>query len=290
MGDMAISAVLPTRQRAAALRHTFPRIRALHGVDEIIVVPDGPEDPAVDLLRDEPDPRVRVEPTTPGAGSPAARNRGAHLSSGTWVLFLEDDCGFPPDYATVLRAEAEQHRADIVGAPMVRPRRGESLSEAAAQARSVQRDRRTLDEIAGFTAGPTFTPFLPAPSLVARRVFDQLAFDEGFRENAYREETDFFVRAWRAGFRCLLTPETFFWSAGRWPGGNHRGPVHDEWWRLRNNRRFLRRHGEWLRAQQLIASPALEGALFVGRRVRLLATGRVQRSPRRGIGEPWTNP
>ena len=259
-------------------------------MDEIIVVPDGPDDPALDLLRDEPEPRVRVEPVPAGTGSPAARNLGARVASGPWILFLEDDCGFPPGYAAALRAEAERHGADIAGAPMVQPRPGERLSEAVTRAKSDRAGARTLDEIAAFPHRPVFTPFLPAPSIVAPRVFDRLAFDEGFLANAYREETDFFLRARRAGFRCLLTPETFFWAAGRWPGGNHRGPLRDEWWRLRNNRRFLRRHGEWLRSQGLIAPPLLEGALFLGRRGRLLASGRVQRPPRRGIGEPWTNP
>jgi GT2 family glycosyltransferase len=290
MDGMSISVVLPTSRRAEALRHTFPLIREIRGVDEIIVVPDGPRDPAVELLRQEPDSRVRVEAVPRGAGSPAARNLGARLASGTWVLFLEDDCGFPPGYAEVLRAEAERHEADIVGGPMVEPKPGERLSEAVARAKSERAGPRTIDEIAAFPDRPLFTPFLPAPSLVDREVFDRLAFDEGFLANAYREETDFFLRARRAGFRCLLTPETFFWAAGRWPGGNHRGPLQDEWWRLRNNRRFIHRHGDWLRAQGLVASPELEAVRFVGRRIRLLASGRVQRPPRRGIGEPWTNP
>ena len=180
IGGMSISVVLPTSRRAAALRHTFPLIRRLRSVEEIIVVPDGPDDPAVGLLRHETDPRVRVEPVPVGSGSPAARNLGARVASGPWILFLEDDCGFPPGYAAALRAEAERHGADIAGAPMVQPRPGERLSEAVTRAKSDRAGARTLDEIAAFPHRPAFTPFLPAPSIVARRVFNRLAFDEGF--------------------------------------------------------------------------------------------------------------
>jgi GT2 family glycosyltransferase len=287
---MDISVVLPTSKRAPALRHTFPLLRALDGVDEIIVVPDGPGDPAVDLLQGTGDSRVRFEPVPPGSGSPAARNAGARLASGRWILFAEDDCGFPPDFAVILRSEAADHRADIAGAPMVRPLPGEHLEEVVERARRRGGGSGGLDAIAGFHAGPELTPLLPAASLVHRRVFRRLEFDEGFRGNAYREETDFFVRARRAGFRCLLTPRTYFWQAGRWPGGNHTGPVRDELWRLRNNWRFLRRHGPWLRSEGYIRSPLAEEIAFLGRRLRILAAESAQRSPRRGSGASWTKP
>jgi GT2 family glycosyltransferase len=287
---MAISVVLPTSRRAPALRHTFPLLRSLDGVDEIIVVPDGADDPAVDLLQGTGDPRVRVEPVPLGSGSPAARNAGARLASGRWILFAEDDCGFPPDFAVTLRSQAADHGVDIAGAPMVRPLPDERLEEATDRARRRLSGSGGLDAIAGFPAEPEMTPLLPAPSLVHRRVFGSVAFDEGFRGNAYREETDFFVRAVRAGFRCLLTPRTYFWQAGRWPGGNHAGPIRDEVWRVRNNWRFLRRHGPWLRSEGYIRSPLAEEIAFLGRRLRILAADPAQRSPRRGIGVFRTKP
>ncbi len=71
-----------------------------------------------------------------------------------------------------------------------------------------------LDEVAGFPPAVA-TPLLPAPALVTSDVLDALGFDEGYRGNAYRAETDFFIRATRRGFACLLTPRRFFWDEGR---------------------------------------------------------------------------
>jgi GT2 family glycosyltransferase len=115
------------------------------------------------------------------------------------------------------------------------------------------------------------TPLIPAPALVRRALALELRFDEGFRGNAYREETDFFLRATRAGARCLLTPRTYFWEPGRWAGGQQRPRAATELWTVRNNWRFLRRHGDWLAEAGHIGSPAGEQARFVGRRLRRLA-------------------
>ncbi len=56
-------------------------------------------------------------------GVAAARNTGIEAAESEWVLFGEDDCRFPTDYAAVLRREAERHGADIVERPAAAPRR-----------------------------------------------------------------------------------------------------------------------------------------------------------------------
>jgi GT2 family glycosyltransferase len=97
-------------------------------------------------------------------------------------------------------------------------------------------------------------------------VLDEVRFDEAYRGNAYREETDFFLRATYRGFRCLLTPNTYFWEPRRYPGGQPR-TLGAELWTLRNNWRFLRRHGDWLAAAGHISSPGREQLVFMLRRL-----------------------
>jgi GT2 family glycosyltransferase len=208
-----------------------------------------------------------VLPQPVNSGVTAARNRGAAAARGAWVLFLEDDCRFPADYAETLRDEALAHDAQIVGAAMVHPLPGRPVDEAIAAERALARGDGGLDGVARFPPRPIVTPLLQAPVLVRRDVFDHLRFDGGYRGNAYREETDFFLRATYAGFRCLLTPRTCFWEAGRFPGGQPRTPVRSEWWTVRNNWRFLRRHRRWLRAQGHITSPLAEQLAFLRRRL-----------------------
>ncbi len=173
---------------------------------------------------------------------------------------------------TAITAVAARTPVDVVGAPMVHlrggPHPGEpDLAAAVERARAAQAGVNGLDGVAGFPPGPVRTPLLPAPALVRRELACELRFDEGYRGNAYREETDFFLRAWRGGAACLLTPRTYFWEPERYRGGQPRS-VSGEWWTLRNNWRFLRRHGEWLVGAALVSSPVREQAAFTLRRLR----------------------
>lgn len=263
-----ISVVLPTFNRAQALRKNFPSLLALKGVAEIIVVDDGSTDDTPVVLEHWRDERLRMVRRARNAGSPAARNLGAALARGAWVLFCEDDCRFPSNYALVLREEAKGHGAEIVGAPMVHVRPGQSVQSALTAARAERRGPSGLDEVAGFPNAAITTPLLPAPVLINRSVLDELRFDEGYRGNAYREETDFFIRATQRGLTCLLTPRTYFCEEGRWPGGQSRPLALAEYWTMRNNWRFLRRHRCWLTSHAYISSPLAEQLAFVMRRLR----------------------
>jgi len=270
---VTVSAVLPTYDRAAALRATFPAALAVAGVDELLVVDDGSPTPVVDVLRGCADDRVRVLRHERNRGVTAARNTGAEHARSAWLLFLEDDCAFPSDYAQQLLDQAHRLDADVVGAPMVHPRRGEPVEQAVARSRSLGGGDGGLDGVARFPERPVETPLLQAPTLVRRSLWEALRFDEAYAGNAYREETDFFVRAARAGARCVLTPATCFWEAGRWSGGQPRHPVRAEWWTWRNNWRFLRRHEPWLVEQGLVRSAGREQLRFTGRRLRKMVTG-----------------
>ena len=265
------SVVLPTFNRLAALRANLGAVLDLTDVAEVIVVDDGSSDGTWAWLRrcqeSQRAGRLRLLRHPANRGSPAARNTGAAAARQDWVLFAEDDCRFPPDYAHVLRRDAERYHADVVGAAMLHPGPGQDVRAAAAAARAACRGDNGLDGVAGLPAGPVLTPLLPAPSLVRRGVLTELRFDPGYRGNAYREETDFFLRAARRGYRCLLTPNTYFWETDRFSGGQPRS-LAAQWWTLRNNWRFLRRHGEWLVATGVISSPLREQCAFAARRVR----------------------
>lgn len=263
MGTIAV--VLPTYNRLAALRANLDSVLGLDGVDEIVVVDDGSDDGTRTWLADRSEPRLRSLRRPVNRGSPAARNAGVAATRADWVLFCEDDCRFPPDFAVMLRADAARHGASIAAAPMVHLD-GDDVATAVARARAARTGVNGLDGVAGFPATPVRTPLLPAPALVHRSVFDHVRFDERYRGNAYREETDFFLRAAASGAGCLLTPNTYFWEAARWPGGQPRSPA-AQWWTVRNNWRFLWRHRAWLAEAGYISSPVRAQLSFVLRRL-----------------------
>jgi GT2 family glycosyltransferase len=88
--ELALSVVLPTRDRSAQLAQTLAAIadERIDGGLEVIVVDDGGGD-AVEVPAAYPHP-LHVE-TQPPRGPAAARNRGVAVARGRRVLFLGDD-------------------------------------------------------------------------------------------------------------------------------------------------------------------------------------------------------
>jgi GT2 family glycosyltransferase len=269
--------IVPTYGREAALRDTFGFLLAVEGVTEIIVVDDASPDGTAAFVESVDDPRVRLARHTQRRGAPGGRNTGIEASTGEWVVFGEDDVRMPPDYVTTLLASAAAEGADIVSAPWLHVGDG-SLDEALAAARASASDAVGLDTPSAFPPAPLRTPLLPALALISRRVLDTgLRYDEGFRGNGWREETDFFVRAARAGFVCVNTPQTFSYQVHQWGGGQRRGRLAYEWWTQRNNWRFLRRHGRWLEERGLVrGGPVVVGLRFFVSRVRVVVGGTVR--------------
>jgi hypothetical protein len=135
-----------------------------------------------------------------GERSPShARNVGAELAHGDWVLFLDADCRATPDLLERYFAEPV---ADDVGALAgeVVPSRDGQLSFAARYGAA----RSFLGQGAHLSH-----PYLPravaANLLVRRRAFEGVGgFYEGVRA---AEDTDFSWRLQRAGWRLLACPE-----------------------------------------------------------------------------------
>jgi glycosyltransferase involved in cell wall biosynthesis len=268
-----ISLVLPTYNRAEALRINLGSMLAMRDIEEVIVVDDGSTDDTLTVFSGITDNRLQVISHPVNRGVAAARNTGVDAASGDWVMFGEDDCRFPVDYATTLHAEARRHEADIVGAILVHGRAEDSeMPQIVASA--PRRERPSPEDIGVFPLTAIETPFLNALSLVRKSVFKQVRFHESFSVNGYREETDFFVQAARAGFRCILTPATYSYQLGTWDGGQHQSStLRYEYWAIRNNWLFLRRHGAWLAAHDYIPGTVRAQLQFAAARIGAVFAG-----------------
>lgn len=265
--------VLPTYNRADALRANLDSILVLRDVAGVIVVDDGSTDDTLSACAELDDERLRVISHPTNRGVATARNTGVAAAKGEWVLFGEDDCRFPADYASVLRSEAERLQADIVGAPILHAGREDAdLPRIAAAA--PRQEKPAMEDVGVFPTEAIETPFLTALVLVRRSVFEHLRFHEDYAVNGYREETDFFVQAARAGFRCVLTPATYGYQLQTWRGGQHNSStLRYEYWALRNNWSFLRRHGTWLAEHGYISGAPQAQLRFAWQRGRALAIG-----------------
>jgi len=131
----------------------------------------------------------------------------------------------------------------------------------------------TIDDHSVVPAQELETPFMPAPALINRSVFQRVQFDENYGNTGWRDETDFFIQAMRSGFRCILTPATALYQLDQWDGGSRRPRLEYEWAAIKNNWRFLSRHGRWLTDQGHIKSPTKGQLSFALSRMRLVSVG-----------------
>ncbi len=272
--DPEISVVIPTYNRAPALRLNFPHVLAIEGVGEVVVVVDGSSDETEELLAGFGDDRVRVIVHPQRRGSQAARKTGVAAAQGDWLVMLDDDCGAFPDFARVLLDAARRWAADIVAAPWLHVDPGADPREAYARARATPTARIGLTTNPGvFPDRDLETPFLPGNVMINRRVFERVSYDERLTRNAWREETSFYLDACAAGFRCVMTPDTASFQFGQWDGGQRLTQIAYEFHALRNNWRFLRRHEDDLRARGEIRSALAAELSFAYARASSLIRG-----------------
>ena len=147
-GDrLSFALVIPTHQRAdLAAQAVDSALRQTRPFDQIIVVADGTDDPAVAALSGLP-----VELTSIAkAGVAAARNAGVALAQTDWVCFLDDDDLLHPDYLSRVEDEA-------LAAPQIGAMNAEYWSFAAVAGPDDEFSASTLDECltAVRTAVPT---------------------------------------------------------------------------------------------------------------------------------------
>lgn len=90
-----VSVVVPTRDRPQLLERAIEAVLAQdYPALELIIVDDGsgPETARIIAQAKEKDPRVRTVRHETGRGAAAARNTGARLARGDYLLFEDDDC------------------------------------------------------------------------------------------------------------------------------------------------------------------------------------------------------
>jgi glycosyltransferase involved in cell wall biosynthesis len=120
MQPMRLSAIVPTHNRPAALRAclvTLQRQDADPDALEVVVVDDGSEEDMSALVAEVaasgPIPmRCERQPTS---GLNGARNRGAEVSSGEVLAFLDDDTLVSPEWASAMLAAFSGHPCAAVG-------------------------------------------------------------------------------------------------------------------------------------------------------------------------------
>jgi GT2 family glycosyltransferase len=257
-----ISIIIPTYNRISTLKQVIRSYTIQKQVREILVVDDASTDTTKEFITTlkELDNRVMSITNTRRQGSPAARNVGVKHSSGDFILFGEDDLRLAPDYTEKLLLSLKENDCSIVAGRILYPLPGETDAEVLSRTskKIVQRiDKfRIMYDASSPAPGDIEAPFIHSISLIKREVFDDVHFDEDYAGNAYREETDFYLRARRLGHRIFYSPHALCFHLPREVrklGGNmSQGIWMHKYWALKNNYRFLKKHYSYLKQERLV--------------------------------------
>jgi glycosyltransferase involved in cell wall biosynthesis len=111
---VSVSVVMPAKNAASHIREAIESVLA-QGCDvgELIIVDDGSTDDTVSIVRSLHESRIRLA-ANDGTGVSAARNLGARMAGGRWLMFLDADDRLRPDAVSTLVAAAKTARHAVV--------------------------------------------------------------------------------------------------------------------------------------------------------------------------------
>ena len=204
----AITAVIPTYRRGAALLQTLDHLEAARPPPAEILVVDQteaqPADVAAELARLEAVGRIRLLRFAPPS-IPRAMNIGLREAKSPVVLFLDDDV--VPDPGLVAAHAARHGRGPVaVCGQVLQP--GEVPDPQANRGRRARGLRADLDFRFCGTESAELRNVMAGNLSVARAAALAIGgFDEQFIGSAYRFETDFARRLVAAGGRIAFAPE-----------------------------------------------------------------------------------
>jgi glycosyltransferase involved in cell wall biosynthesis len=192
-----ISAIVPTRDRPAALARCLGALSAQTVADEleVIVVDDGSlavEEVSEVVALHRPARLIRRA----GGGPAAARNAGAQDARGAVLCFTDDDCTPHQEWAQRL-AEALERGADASAGITLSG--GGTLAEASEIVAHAPAAARSGAE--------GNLPFAPSNNLACTKtVFESIRFDESY-PTAAGEDRDWCARLIAAGYVLRLAPD-----------------------------------------------------------------------------------
>lgn len=213
----SLSILIPTYNRARALRAVLPSYLEQGNVRELIIVDDGSADNTAEVVREfQRNSRVRIFflQNKGRMGQQASRHVAIDASTSEWVMFGEDDVWLAEDYCRNLVAEAGRVGADILAGRLVTALVGEDFSHLDLDPHVNDRRGPVCDMrnfVADFDACPIGTvpvPFVHTIALIRREIFGGIGFDEWYKGGAQREETDFYLTAVERGYKVCFTPKT----------------------------------------------------------------------------------
>jgi len=210
-----IDVIIPTYNRVVALQKVIDSYLNQEQLGKIIIIDDCSTDNTEVWMKEferQTEGRIVYYRTAHKTSLPQLRNIGVSMTKNPYIFMGEDDVLLPPDHFQILLQNMEKYDADIIAGRRIYLYENESITDALIRS---NQDRgpiivRTPFEgyFERYIDRPQQVPFIHSNSLMKREVLTTIQYDPWYAGNAFREESDFYLRATDAGFLIWITPDT----------------------------------------------------------------------------------
>lgn len=214
---MNVSVVLPSFNRARLLPITIPTYFQ-EDVSEVILVDDCSSDNTAEVVKELQTrfPTLRYFRNEVNSKQPYTQNVAISKVQSEYIYFGDDDSVLYPGSIRNLLNVMREKNADIVGGRALAlffPEQIDELDEFLSHYRNrIATEANQIVDLSTLSTNFTYTvkepikvPFCHASCLCKTQVAREMQFDVNIEGNAYREETDFLIRATLAGYTIYYT-------------------------------------------------------------------------------------
>ena len=214
---MNVSVVLPSFNRARLLPITIPTYFQ-EDVSEVILVDDCSSDNTAEVVKELQTrfPTLRYFRNEVNSKQPYTQNVAISKVQSEYIYFGDDDSVLYPGSIRNLLNVMREKNADIVGGRALAlffPEQIDELDEFLSHYRNrIATEANQIVDLSTLSTNFTYTvkepirvPFCHASCLCRTQVAREMQFDVKIEGNAYREETDFLIRATLAGYTIYYT-------------------------------------------------------------------------------------
>ena len=215
---MNVSVVLPSFNRARLLPITIPTLIFQEDVSEVILVDDCSSDNTAEVVKELQTrfPTLRYFRNEVNSKQPYTQNVTISKVQSEYIYFGDDDSVLYPGSIRNLLNVMREKNADIVGGRALAlffPEQIDELDEFLSHYRNrIATEANQIVDLSTLSTNFTYTvkepirvPFCHASCLCKTQVAREMQFDVKIEGNAYREETDFLIRATLAGYTIYYT-------------------------------------------------------------------------------------
>ena len=244
----SVTLVIPTYNRSEPLKGTLDSIlKTDNEPDQIMVVDDSSGDKSKKVCEAH---ELEVEYIRPenSINLPHARNVAIENSETEIIAFVDDDVKFADGWCEAIKTSFEDQNVGAVGGPTFEYN-GDELKNPLIESdknQNIITEEGFIQDCSTYwkPSKPVETDTLRGANMAFRRsVLEEInGFDEEYKGNSYREDTDICVRVSKAGYKLIYNPEAELEHLYIDEGGC-RDKSRDFWYTLGlNHRRYVEKN------------------------------------------------